>query len=134
MMMLFKLTETIVDNTKANPGPIPSQPKRNHENHHRAKTKVNMVRYADDFVITANSEVLAIEIKNMISQFLSVRGLTLSDEKTTITHINDGFDFLGWTFRKFKSKLIIKPSNESTKPDSQVIHHHTERKQSQQSG
>ena len=37
----------------------------------------------------------------------------LSEEKTTITHIDNGFDFLGWTFRKFKGKLIVKPSKES---------------------
>jgi len=39
----------------------------------------------------------------------------LSEEKTTITHIDDGFDFLGWTFRKFKGKLIVKPSKSSIK-------------------
>ena len=38
-------------------------------------------------------------------------------EKTVITHINDGFDFLGWNFRKFKGKLIIKPSH---KPMSRI--------------
>jgi RNA-directed DNA polymerase len=39
----------------------------------------------------------------------------LSEEKTAITHIDNGFDFLGWTFRKFKGKLIVKPSKESIK-------------------
>ena len=43
------------------------------------------------------------------------RGLELSEEKATIAHINDGFDFLGWTFRKFRNKLIIKPSKSSIK-------------------
>ncbi|HEY9060801.1 MAG TPA: reverse transcriptase domain-containing protein [Pseudobacteroides sp.] len=85
------------------------------ENHYRAKTKVNLVRYADDFIITANSKETAEELKSTISQFLQSRGLKLSEEKTLITHINDGFDFLGWTFRKFKGKLIIKPSKESIK-------------------
>ncbi len=46
---------------------------------------------------------------------LKQRGLALSEEKTLITHINDGFDFLGWTFRKFKGKLITKPSKTSFK-------------------
>ena len=50
-----------------------------------------------------------------MSEFLNNRGLQLSEEKTTITHIVDGFDFLGWTFRKFRGKLIIKPSKESVK-------------------
>jgi RNA-directed DNA polymerase len=85
------------------------------ENHYRAKTKVNLVRYADDFIITANTKEIAEELKDIVSQFLENRGLTLSEEKTIITHIDDGFDFLGWTFRKFKGKLIIKPSKNSVK-------------------
>lgn len=87
----------------------------NIENHYRAKTKVNLVRYADDFIITANSKEIAEELKVLISEFLKKRGLELSEEKTTIAHIDDGFDFLGWTFRKFKEKLIIKPSKSSIK-------------------
>ena len=84
--------------------------KGNIENHYRAKTKVNLVRYADDFIITANSKEIAEELKVIVSKFLSARGLMLSEEKTVITHIDNGFDFLGWTFRKFKGKLIVKPS------------------------
>lgn len=89
--------------------------KGNIENHYRAKTKVNLVRYADDFIVTANSKETAEELKLTISQFLKSRGLILSEEKTLITHIDKGFDFLGWTFRKFKGKLIIKPSKDSIK-------------------
>jgi RNA-directed DNA polymerase len=85
------------------------------ENHYRAKTKVNIVRYADDFIITAATKEIAEEIKRSMAEFLATRGLTLSEEKTDITHINDGFDFLGWTIRKFKGKLIIKPSKKSIK-------------------
>ena len=87
----------------------------NIENHYRAKTKVNMVRYADDFIITADSKEIAEDVKKLIADFLSERGLALSEEKTAITHINNGFDFLGWTFRKFKEKLIVKPSKKSIK-------------------
>lgn len=76
-------------------------------------TKVNYVRYADDFIITASSKDIALEAKGVIKEFLITRGLELSDEKTLITHIDEGFDFLGWTFRKFKGKLIIKPSKKS---------------------
>ncbi|MHC1762225.1 MAG: reverse transcriptase domain-containing protein [Negativicutes bacterium] len=85
------------------------------ENHYRAKTKVNLVRYADDFILTANTKELAGELKDLVSHFLQTRGLTLSEEKTVITHIDEGFDFLGWTFRKFKGKLIVKPSKNSIK-------------------
>lgn len=84
-------------------------------NHYRAKTKVNLVRYADDFIVTANSKEIAEEVKQLISEFLASRGLMLSEEKTLITHIDEGFDFLGWTFRKFRGKLITKPSKESIK-------------------
>lgn len=48
------------------------------ENHYRAKTKVNLIRYADDFIITANSKEVAEELKTIISQFLQSRGLSLS--------------------------------------------------------
>jgi len=85
------------------------------ENHFRAKTKVNLVRYADDFIITAKTKEIAEEIRSIVSNFLATRGLLLSEEKTIITHIDHGFDFLGWTFRKFKNKLIIKPSKQSIK-------------------
>jgi RNA-directed DNA polymerase len=84
-------------------------------NHYRAKTKVNLVRYADDFIITANSKEIAEELKSLVSEFLKSRGLMLSEEKTMITHIDTGFDFLGWTFRKYNGKLIVKPSKNSIK-------------------
>jgi RNA-directed DNA polymerase len=84
---------------------------------HRFKNvnKVNLVRYADDFIVTAATKEIAQEAKELIREFLKTRGLELSEEKTTITNINDGFDMLGWTFRKFKGKLIVKPSKKSIK-------------------
>lgn len=75
--------------------------------------KVHVVRFADDFIVTASDRESLLEIKEMIVTFLGQRGLKLSEEKTVITHIDDGFDFLGWNFRKFKGKLIIKPSHKS---------------------
>ncbi|WP_454736341.1 group II intron reverse transcriptase/maturase [Cupriavidus necator] len=78
--------------------------------------KVNVVRYADDFVITGNTpEVLENEVKPWVEQFLALRGLTLSTEKTRITNIADGFDFLGWNFRKYSGTLLIKPSKKNVK-------------------
>jgi RNA-directed DNA polymerase len=77
--------------------------------------RVNFVRYADDFIITANSEETAREIKELIVAFLKERGLELSDDKTLITKINEGFDFLGWNFRKYNGKLLPKPSKKSIK-------------------
>jgi RNA-directed DNA polymerase len=80
------------------------------------KLKINVVRYADDFVITGNSkEVLECEIRPWVEQFLAVRGLQLSPEKTHIVHTDQGFDFLGWNFRKYDGKLLIKPSKKNVK-------------------
>jgi len=76
--------------------------------------KVHLVRYADDFIITCGDRlVLAQEIRPLLERFLAERGLRLSPEKTVITHIDDGFGFLGMTIRKFKGKLLIKPSAKS---------------------
>jgi RNA-directed DNA polymerase len=78
--------------------------------------KVHASIYADDFIITgATKEVLAEKVKPAVINFLRERGLSLSKEKTKITSINEGFDFLGMTIRKYKGTLIIKPSKDSVK-------------------
>jgi len=78
------------------------------------KNKVKLVRYADDFIITASSrELLETEVKPLLQDFLTQRGLILSEEKTRISHINEGFDFLGQNIRKYGTKLLIKPSKKS---------------------
>lgn len=75
------------------------------------RPKVNLVRYADDFVITGRSrELLEQQVKPLVEAFLRERGLELSAEKTVITHIEDGFDFLGQNVRKYGGKLLIKPA------------------------
>ncbi len=76
--------------------------------------KVNYIRFADDFLVTGNSkEVLEYKVKPMIEDFMAERGLTLSPEKTKITNIAEGFDFLGWNFRKYKGKLLRKPAKDN---------------------
>ena len=60
-------------------------------------------------------------MREIIRDFLAIRGLELSPEKTVITHIDDGFDFLGWNFRKYKGKLLIKPSQKSIKSITQKL-------------
>ena len=80
------------------------------------RPKVNLVRYADDFIITgASKEILANEVVPLVRAFLAERGLWLSDAKTRIVHIDRGFDFLGWHFRSYGGKLLIKPSKENVK-------------------
>lgn len=80
------------------------------------KTKVNYVRYADDFIITGISkELLENEVKPLVEAFMAERGLTLSPEKTVITHISEGFDFLGQNLRKYDGKMLIKPSRKNVR-------------------
>jgi RNA-directed DNA polymerase len=80
------------------------------------RLRVRLVRYADDFIITGNSEeLLEKEVKPCVEAFLAERGLQLSQEKTRITHISEGFDFLGQNVRKYDGKLLIKPSAKNVK-------------------
>jgi len=73
--------------------------------------KVNMVRYADDLIITGASPALLKEkVIPVVTGFLAERGLILSEEKTHLRHINEGFDFLGVNIRKYDQKLLIKPT------------------------
>ena len=77
---------------------------------------IHLIRYADDFVVTCKDKtILEQVVKPAIEAFLLVRGLNLSKEKTFISHIDDGFDFLGQNIRKYKGKLLIKPSKTNIK-------------------
>ena len=80
-------------------------------------SKVHLVRYADDFIITGTSkDLLRDEVQPLVAHFLKERGLELSHEKTRITHVEDGFDFLGQNVRRYRSgKVLIKPSKRSVK-------------------
>lgn len=80
----------------------------------RGTRKIHVVRYADDFVVMgATKELLESRVKPVIAEFLAERGLELSLEKTQITSIDKGFDFLGFNVRKYRDKLLIKPAKES---------------------
>lgn len=75
------------------------------------RSKVNVIRYADDFVITGDSrELLAERVQPAVVAFLAERGLELSEEKTRITRIEDAVEFLGQTLRRLGRKLLIRPS------------------------
>lgn len=73
-------------------------------------SKLGVVRYADDFIVTAKDEKSLESAQNQIKQWLSERGLELSAEKTFTTSMEDGFDFLGFNHRRYDGKLLIKPS------------------------
>lgn len=79
------------------------------------KAKVNLVRFADDFIITGSSrELLEQEVQPMVEEFMRERGLELSSEKTTITHIEEGFDFLGQHVRKYPNgKVLMTPAHKN---------------------
>src|SRR5512136_2559490 len=80
------------------------------------RDQVNFIRYADDFIVTARTkETLEQIVKPVLVAFLAQRGLELSEQKTTITHIQAGFNFLGQNVRKYRNKLVIKPTKEGLK-------------------
>lgn len=87
-----------------------------------ASRQANLTRYADDFVVVVRSERDAEAVKEAIASFLAVRGLQLSEEKTLVTHIDRGFDFLGWNFRKYDGKMLTKPSRDSVKNIMRTVH------------
>jgi RNA-directed DNA polymerase len=77
----------------------------------KPKDKIHFVRYADDFVVTgATRELLEEKVKPALTAFLKERGLELSEQKTVITSIQEGFNFLGHTVRKYGDKLLITPA------------------------
>jgi RNA-directed DNA polymerase len=79
-----------------------------------------LVRFADDFVVFCESKEDAENAVKILTDWMKSRGLTLSDEKTKIVHLIEGFDFLGFNIRHYKVstsktglKLLIKPSKKS---------------------
>jgi len=72
--------------------------------------KLGVVRYADDFIVTARDKGSLEKAQVQIQQWMNERGLELSSEKTVITSMEDGFDFLGFNLRHYGGKLLTKPS------------------------
>ena len=81
------------------------------------RNQVHLVRYADDFIITGTSAaLLRNEVQPLVEHFLNERGLRLSHEKTSITHIQDGFNFLGQNVRRYgNGKVLLKPSKRNVR-------------------
>lgn len=76
----------------------------------RRNKGIGLVRFADDFVVTAPSrEVLEEYVAPRIVNFLRERGLTLNEVKTRIVHVTEGFDFLGFHIRRLKHRLLTRP-------------------------
>src|SRR3982750_1177770 len=72
---------------------------------------------ATRLLITGTSkELLRDQVQPLVAHFLKERGLELSHEKTRITHIEEGFDFLGQNVRRYRNgKVLTKPSSRSVK-------------------
>lgn len=82
--------------------------------------KIAVVRYADDFVILCETKEKALSLYEVLKPYLNKRGLTLAEDKTKVTKLTNGFDFLGFTFTKrFKKdgtlKMVVTPSKDSIK-------------------
>jgi RNA-directed DNA polymerase len=78
----------------------PPQPK-----FHNLVPQIHFVRYANDFIITGvRKKLLEYEVKLLVIKFLVTRGLELSEKKTKMAQINNGFDFPGFNIRKYKGK------------------------------
>ena len=93
-------------------------------------TRKLVVRYADDFLVFCETEAEAEATQADLQRFLSIRGLTLSEEKTRIVHLSEGFDFLGFNVRHYRSintqtgwKLLIKPSLKSVAQFREKLRH-----------
>jgi RNA-directed DNA polymerase len=69
-----------------------------------------VVRYADDLVAMCASREEAEEVKERLAVWLAPRGLVFNEDKTRVVHLGDGFDFLGFNVRRYRGKLLIKPS------------------------
>jgi RNA-directed DNA polymerase len=70
-----------------------------------------VIRYADDMVALCHSQEQAQEVKARLAEWLAPRGLVFNEDKTKIVSLNEaGFDFLGFNVRRYRGKLLIKPS------------------------
>ena len=72
-----------------------------------------VIRYADDLLGICHSREQAEQVKARLSEWLAPRGLVFNETKTRITNFDTGVDFLGFTIRRFRGKLLTKPSNDA---------------------
>jgi RNA-directed DNA polymerase len=69
-----------------------------------------LIRYADDFVALCHTREEAFEVKARLAAWLAPRGLAFNEDKTRVVSLAEGFDFLGFNVRRYRGKLLIKPS------------------------
>jgi RNA-directed DNA polymerase len=94
-------------------------------NHTLCRNSVGVVKYADDFIVVCKTKEEAINMYEKLKPYLDKRGLALAEDKTKVTHISEGFDFLGFNLRQYKTnngmRLLIKPSKASIKKARETI-------------
>lgn len=84
---------------------------------------IGLVRYADDLVVTAPTrEILETYVMPTLTTFLGGRGLKLSETKTRIVHIDDGFNFLGFTVRRYRGVILTTPQKAKVVQHLRTIH------------
>jgi RNA-directed DNA polymerase len=74
-----------------------------------------VIRYADDLLALCHSRAQAEQVKARLAAWLAPRGLVFNEDKTRIVHLDDGVDFLGFNVRRYRGKLLIKPSKAAVK-------------------
>ena len=74
-----------------------------------------VVRYADDLVALCHSREQAEQVKARLAAWLAPRGLVFNEAKTQITHLDQGVDFLGFNIRRYRGKLLTKPSKDAVR-------------------
>jgi RNA-directed DNA polymerase len=83
---------------------------------------ISLCRYAADLAVTAPSkEILEHYVRPKLEAFLKIRGLELSQAKTRIVHVEEGFHFLGFTIRRFKNKVLTLPQKDKVKAHVRAI-------------
>jgi len=74
-----------------------------------------VIRYADDLVALCHSREQAEQVKARLAEWLAPRGLAFNEDKTRVVHLDEGVDFLGFNVRRYRGKLLIKPSKAAVK-------------------
>ena len=83
--------------------------------HHAMKGSPVLIRYADDFVVHCHTRQEALEVKAQLADWLTPRGLAFNDDKTQVVSLSEGYDFLGFNVRRYRNKLLIKPSKQAVR-------------------
>ncbi|HTE67802.1 MAG TPA: reverse transcriptase domain-containing protein [Actinomycetes bacterium] len=92
---------------------------RYNNNGHTKPGTPTVVTYADDFVALCHSREQAETVRDRLSTWLKPKGLSFNQDKTRIVPLDDGFDFLSFTIRRYHpgggTKVLIKPSKDALK-------------------